>query len=119
VVIVVTVVSKYVIVVLRVTVGPGWESVSVRVVENRIRVPLTVLVMVLVIVTTDEVDWVIVSVWVGPVVVVNRVNVVVEVVKNPPPLAATAPTASAPNARARTTSEIMLLRKSFPSLWQC
>jgi len=71
VVVVVTVLSKYVIVVSLVTVGPGSERVTVSVVEYRISVPFTVLVTTLVIVTTDEVDCVNVWVWVWPVVVVN------------------------------------------------
>jgi|SRR5579862_484347 len=102
-------------VVFRVVVGPGWVSVTVSVVEYRTRVPFTVLVTTLVIVTTEEVDCVRVSVWVGPVVVVDCVNVVVEVVKNPLPLSATAPTASAPKVRARMTSEKIPLLKSLPS----
>jgi hypothetical protein len=71
VVVVVTVLSKYVIVVSLVTVGPGSERVKVSVVEYRISVPFTVFVTTLVIVTRDEVDCVNVSVWVWPVVVVN------------------------------------------------
>ena len=67
-------------------------------------------------VVTNEVDCVMVSVIVGPVVVVEWVNVVVDVVKKPPPLAATAPTASAPNDRARITREKILLRKRS-KLW--
>lgn len=86
-------------------------------VEYKIRVPLTVLVTTLVIVRTDEVDCVIVSVCVGPVVVVDWVNVVVDVVKNPPVLSATAPTASAPKDRARTISEKIVLLKSSHQIW--
>jgi hypothetical protein len=71
VVVVVMVLSKYVIVVSLVTVGPGSERVKVSVVEYRISVPFTVLVTTLVIVTRGEVDCVNVSVWVWPVVVVN------------------------------------------------
>lgn len=92
--------------VVLVVVGPGLEMVSVIVVEYSSRVPFTVLVITVVIVSTPvEVDCVTVWVLTGPVVVVNVVKVVVEVVKNPPPLSATALIAITPKESARTTSE--------------
>jgi len=51
----------------------------------------------------------------GPVLVVVLLKVVVEEVTKPPPLAATTPTARAPNERTRITSERRLfLKVSIP-----
>jgi hypothetical protein len=104
-----------VIVSLVVRVGPDSESVTVRVSEKRSKVPFTVLVTTVVTVIVPGVDCVTVCVVGGPVLVVRVVRVVVDDVKNPPPLSATTPTASAPKERTNTTNERMPLLKRSAS----